>query len=156
MLKIGDYAPDFQLVDQHNTDHSLKQYLGNWIILYFYPKDDTPGCTTEACSFRDTWDTVRSKAVLFGISTDSSTSHAKFTNKYHLPFPLLADINRSVVSAYKVWAPKKFMGREFLGTHRTTFIINPEGKIAKVYPNVKPVGHANQVISDLNLLQSVS
>lgn len=156
MLTIGTPAPSFELPDENGDPHSLEQQLGKWVILYFYPKDNTPGCTVEACSFRDNWESVKSLAVVFGISTDSSASHAKFIKKHQLPFPLLADINRGVVNKYKVWAPKRFMGREFLGTHRVTYIIDPEGKIAKVYPDVKPAGHAAQVIADLNLLQSAS
>lgn len=156
MLTVGTTAPQFKLPDQNNDLHSLEQEKGNWVVLYFYPKDNTPGCTAEACSFRDNWDVIKAQATIFGISTDSSVSHTKFAKKFQLPFPLLADINRGVVTAYKVWAPKKFMGREFLGTHRVTYIINPEGKIAKVYPDVKPIGHAAQVITDLNLLQSSS
>lgn len=156
MLTKGEIAPSFKLPDQSGNLHTLEQYRGQWVVLYFYPKDNTPGCTIEACSFRDNWEAVKPLAVVFGVSTDSTASHTRFVEKFQLPFPLLADINRGMVTAYKVWAPKKFMGREFLGTHRTTYIIDPEGKIAKVYPDVKPAGHAVAIIADLILLQSTS
>ncbi len=153
MLLLNQVAPDFSLADQDGVTHQLSKYQGSWVILYFYPKDDTPGCTTEACSFRDNWEAVKAKAQVFGISTDTVSSHTKFATKYHLPFPILSDNNKMVVQAYQVYAPKKFMGREFLGTLRTTYIINPSGKIAKIYPNVKPATHVAEVLTDLDKLQ---
>lgn len=154
MPQPGHDAPNFTLNDQNNVAHSLSAYRGTWVLLYFYPKDDTPGCTKQACAIRDSWaEFKKHNCVVFGISTDSEKSHKKFEEKYTLPFTLLADTEKSVVEAYGVWAPKKFMGREFLGTVRTSFLINPEGKIAKVYEHVKPDIHAEMVLGDLEALQ---
>ena len=147
---IGADAPDFSLADQNGTMHTLADERGKWVLLYFYPKDDTPGCTTEACGIRDAWDDFKKKGiVVFGVSTDSVKSHGKFVAKYDLPFTLLADEEKAVVKAYGVWGPKKFMGREFLGTKRVSFLINPEGKIAKVYETVKPSEHAAEVLAEV-------
>lgn len=154
MLTQNSAAPNFSLPDQNGEIHQLSDHLGSWVVIYFYPKDDTPGCTTEACSFRDNWEAVKAKAVVYGISTDTSASHAKFVAKYQLPFPLLADSQKDMVKAYQVYAPKKFMGREFLGTHRVTYIVDPTGKIAKVYPAVKPAQHVAEILRDLTMLQS--
>ncbi len=149
-LHVGDAAPLFSLPDQTGTVHSLKDFWGSWILLYFYPKDDTPGCTTEACSLRDAWsDFSKQKVKVFGISTDPVKSHAKFAEKFHLPFPLLADSEKTMVEDYGVWGKKKFMGREYLGTMRTSFLIDPKGKIAKIYESVKPALHAEEVLKDL-------
>ncbi len=133
--------------------HTLKEYVGKWVVLYFYPKDDTPGCTVEACQFRDNFPKFkRSKAVILGISVDAVKKHAKFVTKYELPFTLLADEEKKVVALYGVWAKKKFMGREYMGILRTSFLIDPTGKIAKVYEDVKPDGHAEEVLSDIKEL----
>ncbi|MEK7649387.1 MAG: thioredoxin-dependent thiol peroxidase [Patescibacteria group bacterium] len=148
-LKEGSKAPAFNLPDQSGTNHSLKDYVGKWLLIYFYPKDDTPGCTTEACTIRDSFtDFKKSKIAILGVSTDSITSHEKFARKYQLPFPLLADTDKKMVEAYGVWGEKKFMGRTYMGTRRMSFLINPEGKIAKMYSEVKPKEHADQVLAD--------
>jgi len=152
-LTIGDQAPAFSLPDQQGAMQSLADQRGKWVLLYFYPKDDTPGCTKEACTIRDAWSDFRNKGiVVFGVSTDSVKSHAKFVQKYELPFTLLSDENKELVKAYGVWGPKKFMGREFLGTKRVSFLISPEGRIAKVYAAVKPAEHADEVLSDVDQL----
>lgn len=151
---VGSKAPAWTLLDQDGKEHSLSDYKGQWIVLYFYPKDDTPGCTKEACSFRDNLPKFKKiKATVFGISIDPPKKHAKFIEKFQLPFTLLSDEDKTVVNAYGLWAKKKFMGREYMGTLRTSFIINPEGKIAKVYEGVKPEAHAEEVLADLKELQ---
>ena len=140
-LKVGDKAPSFP---------GLAESAGRWILLYFYPKDDTPGCTTEACSIRDSWPEFKKlKTVVLGVSVDSEKSHAKFAAKYDLPFTLIPDEEKKIVSAYGVWAKKKMMGREYMGTLRTSFLIDPKGKIAKVYEKVKPELHVAEVLADL-------
>ncbi len=147
-LKIGDLAPDFELPDQNGKNHSLKYHRGQWILVYFYPKDDTPGCTKEACSIRDNFPHFKkSKIEVFGVSVDSVKSHEKFSEKYKLPFTLLADENKEVVKEYGVWGKKKFMGKEYEGTSRTSFLIDPKGKIAKIYEDVKPEIHAEEVLN---------
>jgi len=152
-LKIGIKAPAFSLPDQTGKTHALKDYLGQWVLLYFYPKDDTPGCTKEACSLRDNWNGFKKlKAQVLGASVDSVKKHAKFAEKYDLPFTLLADEAHELVDAYGVWAKKKFMGREYMGILRTSFLIDPQGKIAKIYEEVKPEGHAAEVLADLKEL----
>lgn len=154
MLTTGTPAPNFTLTDQNEKSHSLSDYRGSWVLLYFYPKDNTPGCTKQACDIRDDYPTFKKlQCAVFGISTDSEMSHKKFEEKYNLPFTLLADTEKNVVKAYGVWAPKKFMGREFLGTLRTSFLIDPEGNIAKVYENVKASLHAEEVLTDLKSLR---
>lgn len=148
--KKGTKAKNFTLPDQSGQLHALKDYAGRWVVLYFYPKDDTPGCTVEACQFRDTFPKFkRSKAVVFGVSVDPVKKHAKFVTKYELPFTLLSDEEKVVVNLYGVWAKKKFMGREYMGILRTSFLIDPAGKIAKVYEDVKPDGHAEEVLKDI-------
>ena len=149
-ITIGQKAPDFILEDQETKWHSLADYKGEWLLLYFYPKDDTPGCTKEACGMRDNMSNFNHiKLKVLGISTDSVKSHKKFADKYGLTFPLLADEKKEMVKAYEVWAPKKFMGKEYLGVNRTSLLISPEGKIAKIYEKVKPEGHAQEVLADL-------
>ncbi len=148
-LKIGDSAPDFELPDQNGETHKLSDFSGKKVLVYFYPKDFTSGCTTEACSLRDSFPRFKGVEV-FGISTDSVASHKKFADKYKLPFTLLADKNKEVVKLYDVYKPKKFLGKEFLGTLRTSFLIDEKGKILKIYENVKPAVHATEVLTDLN------
>lgn len=148
--KVGSKAQDFTLPDQNGDERSLSDYSGNWVLIYFYPKDDTPGCTKEACAIRDNlpkFDKVG--AEVLGISVDSDVSHRKFADKYDLNFTLLSDEGRKVVKKYGVWGRKKMMGKEFEGTMRTSFLVNPDGKIAKVYENVKPEKHAEEVLADL-------
>ncbi|MCG8433956.1 MAG: peroxiredoxin [Gammaproteobacteria bacterium] len=148
--KVGEAAPDFKLQDQNSKWHSLKDYRGKWVVLYFYPKDDTPGCTTEACNFRDDIFKFRKMGVtILGVSLDDVESHKEFAEKYHLPFPLLADIKRETAEEYDVLisvGPLKY-------AHRETFIVNPEGVIAKHYSKVKPEEHSAEVLADLKELQ---
>lgn len=154
MVSVGKKAPAFELADQDGTVHKLSQYEGKWVLLYFYPKDDTPGCTTEACTLRDNLPKFTDvEAVVLGVSTDSVTSHRKFADKYELPFTLLADEEKKTVNDYGVWGLKKFMGREYMGTQRTSILIDPAGVVAKIYENVKPAEHAAQVLADLRELQ---
>ena len=148
-LQSGDPAPDFTLPDQDGKLHSLAANRGRWTVVYFYPKDDTPGCTIEACGFRDAWAKYkREKIQVWGISADSVAKHAKFIAKFELPFTLLADEDKEVVKKYGVWGKKKFMGREFMGINRVTFLIDPKGQIAKVYEKVKPEDHAEEILAD--------
>jgi len=149
-------APNFNLPDQSGKNHQLSDYLGKWLVIYFYPKDDTPGCTTEACNFRDERDAIAEygNAVVIGISKDSVSSHKKFTDKYKLNFTLLSDPEHGTIEAYGAWGPKKFMGKEFLGVNRNTYIINPEGMITKEYLGVNPKKHAVEIINDLKKFQS--
>jgi len=150
-------APAFTLNDQDNTSHSLKDYRGNWVVLYFYPKDDTPGCTTEACNFRDERDAIAEygNAKVIGISKDSSLSHKKFALKHNLNFVLLSDEGHQVIEAYGAWGPKKFMSKEYLGIKRNTYIIDPDGNIVKEYLNVNPKNHVAEIINDLRRFQSM-
>ena len=131
----------------------MSERKGQWTILYFYPKDDTPGCTTEACTLRDNFPKFKkTKAAILGISTDSNASHKKFADKYGLPFTLLADEDKTVVNKYGVWGEKSMYGRKYMGTMRTSFLIDPQGKIAKIYEKVKPERHADEVLEDLKEL----
>jgi peroxiredoxin Q/BCP len=149
-LKEGDVAPAFTVATSGGGKISLADYKGRNVILYFYPRDDTPGCTKEACAFRDYFaDFKKSGAVVFGVSTDSVKSHDKFVEKFKLPFTLLADENKKIVEAYGVWGEKSFMGRKYLGTNRVTFLIGPDGKIKKIWPLVKPEEHAAEVLAAL-------
>ncbi len=149
-LTQGQIAPDFTLPDQKGKMHTLSDKRGKWILLYFYPKDDTPGCTVEACSIRDQFSKFKKlKIQVVGISVDSVKSHQKFVTKFELPFTLLADEEKTVVKMFGVWGKKKFMGREYLGTSRTSFLIDPYGNIAKIYENVKPNVHVEEVLEDV-------
>lgn len=150
MLKVGDPAPDFQLTAGDGSSVSLKGLRGKKVILYFYPRDNTPGCTTEACSFRDNSEQYTSRgAAVFGISADNAGSHQRFATKYGLNFPLLSDPDHSVAAAYGSWGLKKFMGREYEGILRNTFLIDEDGRIARVWEAVKPLGHAEEVLAAL-------
>ncbi len=153
-LKPGDPAPDFTAPTQTGETVSLAQFKGKQpVVLYFYPKDDTPGCTREACGFRDSWaELKKAGAAVLGVSTDSVRSHAKFAEKYRLPFPLLADEQRKVVTAYGVWGEKTFMGRKYKGTHRVTFLIGTDGRIARIWDQVKPEQHAAEVLEAIKQL----
>jgi len=150
-------APDFSLQDQDGNTKTLATYAGKWLVLYFYPKDDTPGCTTEACNFRDERDAIAEfgNAEVVGISKDTVRSHKKFAEKYGLNFTLLSDPDHITAEAYDSWKPKKFMGREYLGVERNTFIISPSGEIAKAYRGVDPKSHAAEIIADLKQFQTV-
>jgi peroxiredoxin Q/BCP len=148
-LKEGDVAPDFTAASG-DGNISLAGLKGKNVILYFYPKDDTPGCTKEACSFRDNFSDFKKRgAVVLGVSTDSVKSHGKFAEKFKLPFTLLADEDKKIVQAYGVWGEKSFMGRKYLGTHRVTFLIGPDGRIKKIWPRVKPDEHVAEVLAAL-------
>jgi peroxiredoxin Q/BCP len=149
-LKEGSVAPKFIVATSGGGKISLADYKGQNVILYFYPKDDTPGCTKEACAFRDYFaDFKKAGAVVFGVSTDSVKSHDKFVEKFKLPFTLLADEDKKIVEAYGVWGEKSFMGRKYMGTNRVTFLIAPDGKIKKIWPTVKPEEHAAEVLAAL-------
>ena len=149
-LKAGDAAPAFTVATSGGGKISLADYLGRNVILYFYPKDDTPGCTKEACAFRDYYaDFTKAGAVVFGVSPDSVESHDKFVDKFKLPFTLLADEDKKIVQVYGVWGEKSFMGRKYLGVYRVTFLIGPDGRIKKIWPEVKPEEHAAEVLAAL-------
>lgn len=148
-------APDFSLLDQNGNTKTLADYAGKWLVLYFYPRDNTPGCTTEACNFRDSRDVIAElgNAEVVGVSKDSVQTHANFVKKHNLNFTLLSDPDHKVIEAYGSWGEKKFMGRVFLGIKRDTYIINPNGKIVKEYKGVNPTKHAAEIIADLQELQ---
>ena len=150
-LKVGDKAPNFALQDQNSITHTLSDYEGQWLVLYFYPKDDTPGCTTQACDFRDAVKRIiASKAVVFGLSLDSVTSHKLFAEKYNLPFSLLADETGEVSELYDS------LSMFYKAAKRDTFIVDPKGNIAKIYLSVNPKTHSEMVLNDLNSIQKVS
>ena len=143
-------APEFSLKDETNILRKLSDYRGKPIVLYFYPKDDTPGCTKEACNFRDDYSTYeKAGVIILGVSPDTVQSHVKFKEKFHLPFTLLADVDHKVCELYGVWGRKKFMGREYDGVFRTTFLISADGKIKKVFKDVKPAEHSVEVLAAL-------
>lgn len=155
-LKVGAKAPNFSLSDQQNVKHTFSNYRGQFVLLYFYPKDQTPGCTVEACVLRDNFsEFARFNTVVLGVSTDTTASHQSFAQKHDLPFTLLADSEKKVVRLYGVWGIKKFMGKEYQGTKRMSFLVDPQGKIAKVYLNVKPGEHAREVLADLQKVNGV-
>lgn len=148
MLKEGDKAPDFNAKDQDGNDVKLADLKGQRVVLYFYPKDDTPGCTKEACSFRDADDIYKSKGIrVLGVSTDNEKSHQKFISKFQLPFDLLADTDKQIVEAYGVWGEKSMYGRKYMGTFRKTFLIDGDGKIVKIFDKVDVSAHADEVLA---------
>jgi peroxiredoxin Q/BCP len=148
-LQVGAKAPSFNLPDQDGEKHKLADYKGEWLLIYFYPKDNTPGCILEACGVRDQIAAFKKRKLnVIGVSPDSVASHRKFADKFELQFPLLADEDKQMVSDYGVYGPKKFMGREFLGVHRTSYLIDPKGKIAAVYAKVKPKEHADWALAE--------
>jgi peroxiredoxin Q/BCP len=150
MLKEGDRAPAFHLDSDSGEKIALKDFKGKTVVLYFYPKDMTPGCTQQACDFRDEFAKFKKKgAVVLGISKDSVERHVKFKEKYSLPFPLLADVEGKVCEAYGVWQEKSLYGRKFMGIVRTTFLIAPDGKIEKIFSKVKVKGHVEQMLGEL-------
>ena len=151
MLSIGDKAPEFTLKDDTGNDVSLKNFKGKNVVLYFYPKDDTPGCTTEACDFKDHLPKFAKKnAVILGVSADSVDSHVKFKKKFGLPFQLLSDPNKDTIQAYDVWKEKSMYGKKYMGIERSTFVIDEKGKIAQIFPKVKVGGHIEEVLETLN------
>lgn len=146
-LKEGDKAPEFSVKDQDGNIHSLADYKGKKLVVFFYPKASTPGCTAEACNLRDNWEHFKAKGYsILGVSADSEKRQQNFKNKYELPFPLLADEEREVINAFGVWGPKKFMGKEYDGIHRTTFVIDENGLISNVISKVKTKDHAAQIL----------
>jgi peroxiredoxin Q/BCP len=150
MLKINDTAPEFSLPDETGTEHSLSAEAGKWVVIYFYPKDDTPGCTKEACAIRDIYDDFAALGVtVFGVSKDNPASHAKFKDKYQLPFTLLSDETGEMIDAYGALQEKSMFGKKYMGIQRMTYLINPAGKVVKVYPKVSPTEHAHEVLEDL-------
>lgn len=154
-LTIGTPAPDFLLPDQEGKVHSLAEYKGKWIVLYFYPKDDTPGCTAEACSFRDARTELHQKGLeVIGVSVDPVKNHATFAKKYELPFTLLSDEEKKTVEDYGVWAEKSMYGKKYMGILRTTFLIDPAQRIASIYEKVTPEEHAELILRDFDALQA--
>jgi thioredoxin-dependent peroxiredoxin len=150
LLSVGDKAPRFSTVDQDGRDVSLADFKGRKVVLYFYPKDDTPGCTKEACSFRDAWARFRKRRVaVLGVSVDDEKSHKKFAEKFSLPVTLLADPDKTIVRDYGVWGQKSMYGRKYMGTHRVTYLIDEKGTIAAVWPKVKPEGHAEETLEKI-------
>lgn len=148
LIEPGQQAPPFTLEDQHGTTHRLADYAGQSVVLYFYPKDDTPGCTTEACDFRDSLSAFkRAGARVLGVSPDSSASHARFAKKHRLPFTLLSDPNRDLATAYGVWVQKRLYGREYMGIERSTFVVGADGLVRRVWRGVKVPGHATAVLA---------
>lgn len=153
MIEEGSIAPDFSLSDQFGNSHRLTDYLGQWVVLYFYPKDMTPGCTTEACNFRDDFSSFKGlNTIVLGLSKDSVKRHSTFADKYQLPFPLLSDTEGEVCDIYDVWKEKSMYGKSFMGIVRSTFLIDPQGKIARVYTKVKVKEHSSEILKDLNSL----
>jgi peroxiredoxin Q/BCP len=151
MLKVGDKAPDFTLPSSEGKDVALKDLRGTKVVLYFYPKDDTSGCTKEACSFSENLGRVKKKgAVIYGVSADSTASHEKFIDKYSLSFPLLSDESKEMIKAYGVWQQKSMYGKKYMGIMRTTFIIDEQGRIAHIFEKVKVEGHTEEVLSALS------
>ena len=152
-ISAGSPAPEFNLLDDTNAPRSLADFRGKPVVLYFYPKDDTPGCTKEACNFRDDYSAYeKAGVVVLGVSPDSVESHVKFKKKFQLPFPLLADEGHKVCDAYGVWGPKKFMGKSYEGVLRTTFLVDAQGNIARVFENVRPAEHSAEVLGVLKSL----
>jgi peroxiredoxin Q/BCP len=148
-LTVGDAAPDFEALDNQGNTVRLSDYKGKKLVLFFYPKASTPGCTAEACNLRDNYQQFLSKGYeILGVSADSAQRQQNFINKNNLPFPLLADVDKKVINAYGVWGPKKFMGREYEGIHRTTFVIDESGKIEQIITKVKTKAHAAQLLED--------
>ncbi|MBX3045765.1 MAG: thioredoxin-dependent thiol peroxidase [Anaerolineales bacterium] len=154
-LKIGQKAPDFKLPDENGKLHSLSDYKGKTVVLYFYPADDTPGCTLEACNFRDDYLKYKAAgAVILGVSPDDEESHEKFKKKFNLPFPLLADVGHKVSEKYGVWGEKTMFGKKYMGVIRSTFLIGPDGKIAELYNKVSVPKHSEKVLKAVEELQA--
>lgn len=150
-LKEGNKAPDFTAKDQNGNTIKLSDYRGKKVVLYFYPKDNTPGCTAEACNLRDNYNKFLNKNfAIIGVSADDEKAHKKFIDKYDLPFPLIPDTNKEIIDSFGVWGPKKFMGKEYEGIHRTTFIISEKGIIEKIFVKVKTKDHTHQIFQSFN------
>ena len=150
-LNVGDKAPNFVALNEFGQSTSLSEFLGKKVVLYFYPKDMTPGCTAESCNLGENYSLLQEKGfIVLGVSPDSSKSHQKFIDKYNLPFSLIADEDKAVIKAFGVWGPKKFMGKEYDGVHRTTFVIDEDGVIEKVFSKVKTKDHTNQILESYN------
>lgn len=146
-LQVGDVAPEFELADESGERFRLSAFRGNTVVLFFYPADDTPGCTKEACGFRDRHvDFLKANAVVLGVSPDDAASHAAFKEKFSLPFPLLVDADHRVASAYGAWGPKQWRGETFEGVLRSTFVVGPDGRLLQVFRDVNPEGHESQVL----------
>ncbi len=155
MFTTSTQAPDFTLPDHTGKTHSLHDLQGYWVVLYFYPKDDTPGCTKEACAFRDAYNVFEKEHIkIIGISKDSPRSHSLFIEKYDLPFLLLSDESKEVIKSYGAWGTKKFMGKTYDGVLRISYLIDPEGVIRKVYEKVKPQEHAREILEDISELRT--
>lgn len=153
-IQVGNEAPEFTLLDQNGVEHNLTAYRGKWVVVYFYPKDDTPGCTKEACSFRDNFEAFKNRGIIvFGISKDSQVSHKKFVDKFNLNFSLLSDESLETIKAYEAWGEKKMFGKTYEGILRITYVIDPQGIIRKIYDNVKPDEHAQEILRDILNLQ---
>lgn len=151
MLNIKQKAPGFELPDQSGKLHNLENYKGKWVVIYFYPKDNTPGCTIEACAFRDSIKDLENKNIaVLGVSKDTVKSHGRFADKYKLSFPLLSDKDSSTIKQYGAWGMKKFLGKQYEGVQRITYIIDPHGQIAKVYEKVNPLIHAREILNDID------
>jgi thioredoxin-dependent peroxiredoxin len=150
-LQVGDKAPAIMAMDQNGNMISLDDYKGSKVILYFYPKDDTPGCTAEACNLRDNHEGLLSKGFkIIGVSADSAKSHQKFADKYNLPFPLIPDTDKKIVNDYGVWGKKKFLGKEYMGINRMTFVISEEGIILKIFDKVQTKDHSDQILAEID------
>lgn len=157
MLGIGTPAPEFSLPDQNGITHTLGEYRGKWLVVYFYPKDDTPGCTVEACSIRDAKDDLTQAGVaVVGISKDTIMSHKKFAEKFDLNFPILADPSIETIQAYGAWQEKSMYGRKYMGIQRMTVIINPNGIVAHIFPKVTPRGHEKEILKTIQSLSSAT
>lgn len=153
MLDINTKAPHFSLLDQDAETRTLADYAGSWMAIYFYPKDDTPGCTKEACAIADVYNDFSALGVtVLGVSKDSPKSHKKFAQKYNLPFTLLSDESTEMIQAYGAWVEKSMYGKKYMGTDRITYLINPQGVIVKVYPKVDPANHALEILNDIKQL----
>ena len=151
---VGSEAPAFTLRDPAGNEHSTAAARGKWLVIYFYPKDDTPGCTIEACEFRDAESALqRAGALVWGVSPDDQASKAAFRDKFSLNFPILSDLDHQVAEAYGVWGEKQMMGKSFMSTHRVTFLVNPAGQIARVWESVTPTGHAAEVLAEITSQQ---
>ena len=153
MIEVGLTAPDFSLADQTGTNVSLSQFKNQWVLLYFYPKDNTPGCTVEACGIRDSWSEFQKAGiVVLGVSADSVKKHQKFIADHQLPFTLLSDVDKEVIKKYEALAEKSMFGKKYMGIMRISYLIDPNGKVRKVYPKVNPVTHAKEILKDASEL----